>query len=358
MSPEDGRTFGGQPALSISAERTDPSRPAFIDATILPGRGMMLLRARLQLPSGEIVDAIQSPPGEIAAERLSGGNDDFAGNQSFAFGGAILAPYANRVRGKVLAEARLISTQVAGHEVRLPRNWGGRLPGAETYAMHGLILETPAVWSQPDHTCVRGRIEAGDFGVGWPGSCVIDIEWRLAAQALALRVRAQNVGAEILPMGIGWHPYFSVTDRTQIRLRLPAELRARVNNYDEVLPTGDLDPVANGPFDFREAAGRTLGDTYLDDCFTGITGLPTLAVLSDPQQGCGLTLSSRSKAIRAVQVYAPLDANYVVLEPQFNLADPFGAQWRGEDAGMVPVEPGGFVEYEVTVAPKSLPARD
>lgn len=355
MTPEGGRPFGGQPAVLIAADNPDPSQPAFVDATVLPGRGMMLLRARLQLPSGEIVDAIDAPAAEIAAERLSGGADDFAGNQSFAFGGAILAPYANRVRGKALGEARLISTQVAGHDVRLPRNWGGRQPGAATYAMHGLILATPAVWQQIDRSSVRGRIAAGDFGVGWPGSCEIDIEWRLAARALTLRVRARNVGAETSPIGIGWHPYFTVTDRTQARLRLAAELRARVNNYDEVLPTGELDPVAKGPFDFREASGRPLGDTYLDDCFTGMNALPTLAALNDPQRGCGLVLSSSSRAVRALQVYAPPDANYVVLEPQFNLGDPFGDQWRGQETGMVPVEPGGSVEYEVTVTPTVLP---
>src|SRR3954454_16355340 len=98
--------IGGEPLVMLRAVPPPTHGPAFVEASILPGRGMMLLQARLQLTSGEVIDAITSPSPDEAARRLSGGADDFAGNQSFGFGGALLAPYANRIRGRPLADVR------------------------------------------------------------------------------------------------------------------------------------------------------------------------------------------------------------------------------------------------------------
>src|SRR6185312_4127414 len=109
--------------------------------------------------------------------------------------------------------------------------------------------------------------------------------------------------------------------------------------YDDVLPTGEIGPVAGGAYDFGRPDGRPLGGLYLDDCFTDLAGPGPLAELRDPASGVGLRLSSPSAAIRALQVYAPPDEPFVVLEPQFNLADPYGAQWVGRDAGMQLLRP-------------------
>src|SRR6187402_1082871 len=92
--------------------------PRFVSALVLPERGMMLAGLRARLPGGGDVDIVTAPPaGEVAAR--FGGADDFAGNASFAFGGAILAPYANRIRGRAVPGKREIETVVEGKTVRL-----------------------------------------------------------------------------------------------------------------------------------------------------------------------------------------------------------------------------------------------
>jgi len=48
-----------------------------------------------------------------------------------------------------------------------------------------------------------------------------------------------------------------------------------------------------------------------------------------------------------VQVYAPLDKSFVALEPQFNLNDPFGKEWKGIDTKMVTLKPGESVTWKV-----------
>ncbi|MFC3069497.1 aldose 1-epimerase [Phenylobacterium soli] len=347
-----GATIGGAPVVTLIAGDAPASGPAFLAAEVLPGRGFMLLQASLRLPDGRVVDAIHAPSTAEAARALDGGPEDFAGNAAFSFGGAILLPYANRIRGRALPERREIETQIAGERVRLPRNWGGKRPGAEQYAMHGLILDAAVPFDQPSRDRITGRLAAGDFGGRWPGQAEADFEWSLAGGALLLTVRTRNVGDRPLPLGVGWHPYFALPsgDRRQARLRVPARLRVEVNDYDEVLPTGRLTPVAGGPYDFARPA--QLGDLYLDDCFTDLEA--AAVEIQDPAAGLGLRIIAPSPHVGAFQIYAPLEQAFVVVEPQFNLADPFGAEWGGRDTGMVRLEPGGTATYEARVEPFAL----
>lgn len=249
--------IGGAPACVLRAGPPDVRQPAFVDATVLPGRGMMLLQARLRLPSGELLDALAAPDLDAAARLLDGDAEDFAGNRSFSFGGAILAPFANRIRGRPLEDARAIETLVAGRPARLPRNWGGRAPGAEQYAMHGLLLSARARLRRVGTSSVEGRLDLDD-AAGWPGRLRFEVVWALEGGGLTLAVTAVNTGPAATPVGIGWHPYFRLAsgDRAGARLRVAARTRVRVNNYDEVLPTGDLEAVAGGPYDFAAPQGR------------------------------------------------------------------------------------------------------
>jgi galactose mutarotase-like enzyme len=345
-------TIGGAPVVTLTAADAPAEGPAILEAQVLPGRGMMLLQAKLRLPSGEIVDALHAPAPAAAAREFSGGPDDFAGNRSFAFGGAVLAPYANRIQGRAVGGAREIETQIAGETVRLPRNWGGKSKGAEQYAMHGLILDAAVPFAQAAPDRVTGHLEAGDFGGRWPGRLDFRFAWRLAGGALRLAIAARNTGSGPAPLGLGWHPYLALPsgDRRQARLHLPAALRAEVNDYDEVLPTGRLLPVAGTPYDFGAGDGAPLGDLYLDDCFTDLRRRDGELVVEvrDPAAGLGLRVVTPTPQVKAAQIYAPPDQAFVVVEPQFNLADPYGAEWpAGVDTGMATLPAGASLAYEV-----------
>ena len=62
-------------------------------------------------------------------------------------------------------------------------------------------------------------------------------------------------------MGIGWHPYFVLPsgDRPQVRLHLPSETRAVMNNYDDSFTTGERVPVKGTPYDFSAPGGQPAG---------------------------------------------------------------------------------------------------
>jgi galactose mutarotase-like enzyme len=274
-------------------------------------------------------------------------------------GGAVLAPYANRMRGAMSPDGRTIEARVLDRRVLLPANWGGTKPGAARYAMHGLILDARAdhwmVRSEGEREILEATFRADDFGGHWPSMTDLRFEYVLERRALTLAMLATNVGRERTPIGIGWHPYFRIPSgrRDQARLRVPAHRRLLVNDYDEGLPTGASVPVDGTPYDFREPGGRALGGLYLDDCFVdlerSIDG--SLACdLADPAASYHLRVVTPSRSVKAIQVDAPPSGSFVALEPQFNWADPFGSEWPpGTDTGMAILEPGESVRYEVRV---------
>lgn len=108
--------------------------------------------------------------------------------------------------------------------------------------------------------------------------------------------------------------------------------------------------VADTAYDFT--SHRALGSLHLDDCFTDLTPASDgmVAELTDPACDLTIRMFAKSPPVHAVQVYAPLDHPFVVIEPQFNLADPFGAVWpEGLDTGMQRLAPGARTAYRVRV---------
>jgi galactose mutarotase-like enzyme len=350
--------IGGLRVVSLSQPQTaDKAQPQFLNAEILPGRGMNIYQLRAYLPDRGVVDLISAPPLEKAKEQMNGGPDDFQGNMSFKIGGAILVPFANRIRGKLLPDGKTLETIMLGKPVTLPANWKGKNPNAEPHAMHGLILAS-AMNSVETHAgakqaaTVIGTLQAGDFQGHWLSKTDLTISAALKSDLFIFIVTATNLGSEDLPMGIGWHPYFVFPSgqREQVKLHIPARERALVNNYDDVFPTGQLVPMAGTAYDFSVAGGAPLQRLFLDDCFVNLqkdrSGYAVAEVI-DPAARYGLRVKALSPEISAFQVYAPVAKAFVALEPQFNWADPFSALWQGKNTGMVILKPGQSVSYAV-----------
>ncbi len=341
------------PAVTLQVAPT--AAPAFTAAEILPSRGMMTLQVRARLPELGEVDLLASPPlAEAQARFARSARQPFPGNESYLFGGAVLIPYANRIRGKLSADGRTVTANILGREVTLPANAGGRRPGAEQYAMHGLILDSQIGNLERRTTegedVLRGTLQAGDFGWDWPSRTELTFENVLRPDSFRLTITARNVGDETLPIGIGWHPYFTVLSgrRQAARLHLPARSRTLVNDYDEVLPTGEVAPVAGTPYDFSRPGGKAMDSLYLDDCFVDLQTAAgeVAAEVIDPAASYGLRVVAASPPVRAIQVYAPPEKGFIVVEPQFNRADPFGEEWGpGADTGMALLAPGESVVY-------------
>lgn len=348
--------IGGEPVVVLRRPRSaDQNKPQFLEATVLPGRGMAVLQIKAYIPGKGEINLLNTPPLPEAAQMLDKSDDEF-GNQVFKFGGAILLPFANRIRGKLSSDGKTITATVAGKPVRLPANWSGNNPGAEKHAIHGLLLNSKFVsvvtGNGPHESSVVATLRAGDFGGHWFSASDIRVEIKLKDDAFDMLVTVRNAGHAPLPMGIGWHPYFVLPsgERQQVRLHLPSETRAVMNNYDDSFVTGTRVSVKDTPYDFAAAGGRALGTQYLDDNYSdlipGADG-STVSEIVDPAAKYGLKLTTLSPSIKSIQVYAPLNKNFVAIEPQFNLPDPYSKDWGNVDTGMVLLDPGQSVDWRV-----------
>jgi aldose 1-epimerase len=351
-------TIGGEAVVQLTRPRAaNSAKPQFLGATFLPGEGMNMLSVKAYLPGMGEVELISGPPTLAEAKDLFEKQNDEFGNESFKIGAAFLYPYVNRIRGKLSADGKTIETTIAGKKMNLPANWHGKNPGAEVNAMHGLILNAKFEDVKSNNGAAESTISAmyhgGDFGGHWPSKSDVTIGAALKNYSLDLFVTAKNVGTDSLPVAITIHPYyhFPSGDRTQARLHVPGDQRALVTNYDDVFPTGKIVPVKDTPYDFTGDDGAALGSLFMDDCFTNLTrdkdGNATIEVI-DPKAKYGLRIITLSKHIQSVQVYAPPDKDFVAVEPQFNLADPYNKKiWGDRDTGMVNVAPGRAVAWHI-----------
>jgi aldose 1-epimerase len=344
--------IGGSDVIKLQRKATgDGSKPEFLTATILPGRGMNLYQITANIPGkGEIPIFFDLP------DQFTTGGDDSDGNRSFAGGGAFLVPYPNRIRGKLSSDGKTLTTEWHGKTLTLPANFSGKKDGAEKHSIHGLILKDQAdslnTETTADGQTQTGVIHAGDFGGHWLSKTDLTFTIALTGGAIDATITAKNVGNEPEPMGIGWHPYFAIPsgDRKQVKLHIPGEKLALVNNYDDVFPTGQLVPVKSyegGKYDYSAPDGKALGDDFLDDNFSTLkrTGGNVDVQLIDPAAAYGIHILGVSPEIKTVQVYAPPTKQFVAIEEQFNFGDPFGKEWHGMDTGMVTLKPGESVTW-------------
>jgi aldose 1-epimerase len=351
------RPGGQDPVVLQHAQMADMDSPEFVSATLLPGRGMNLLQIQAYIPQRGTVNLLASPSLDDAAKQMTGEDKDENGLASLSMGGAIEAPWANRIWGVPLDDGTVATWQ--GHSFHLPAE-GGISNG-------GLLLDRKADTVKtnvmPDGGQVQATYDAGDFGGHWISHTVITTTAQLNSRALEMNISAHNTGDQAEPVGIGWQPRFAILsgDRGQAILKLPNALRIEVADRRDGIPTGKLLPVNGTAYDFTRAGGSRLGSLNLNDSFVqlkpGLLDNGPIVELRDPKSNYGLRITILSPKINAIHVNAPANASFISIDPQFNYDDPFGREWpNGEDTGMVVLQPGQTAQWKIRLEIFSLDA--
>jgi len=352
---QEGPEVNGMKAVTISRKPTPgATKPEFTSITLLPGRGLELQQITAFFPGKGEVNVLASPSLEESAKMLND-QDTPNGDLGYRLGAAFLFPYPNRIRGKLSADGKTLTTEWQGHTITLPANNIGTKPGAERHAMHGLILKAKVEDLKVTHAAaggtVSGVIHGGNFDGHWLSKTDLVITVSLTADSVDASIVAHNVGSESEPVAIAWHPYFNLPsgDRKQARLHVPASEMAQVDNYDNVFPTGKILPVAGTPYDFQAPEGKALGSQFLDDNFSHLDnkGGPVVVTITDPAAHYGVHIEGLTPNIKTIQVYAPPTKNFIAVEHQFNFADPFGKEWGNMDTEMVTLAPGKSTTWHV-----------
>ena len=162
--------------------------------------------------------------------------------------GDVLVPFPGRVAaGRYTFEGR--TYQMAINDKEGPN------------AIHGFLRSE--MWDAdrtgPNSITFRTRL-APDQHPGYPFTLAVALAYSLSDDGLTTRMAIENIGTETAPVAAGFHPYFSVgsdhVDADQLHLPFDSYLE-----YDGLLPTGRVLPVAGSPYDFRTA--RPIGGDSL-----------------------------------------------------------------------------------------------
>lgn len=347
----------GMPSVTLTRKPTPgATKPEFTSVTLLPGRGLEVQQVTAFFPGNGTgdVNVLASPSLEESAKMLNE-QDTPNGDLGYRLGAAFLFPYPNRIRGKLSADGKTLTTEWKGKTITLPANNMGKEATAERHAMHGLILKAKVedlkVSKTADGGSVTGVIHGGNFDGHWLSKTDLVIKITLTADGVDASIVAHNVGSESEPVAIAWHPYFNLPsgDRKQARLRVPGSAMAEVDNYDNVFPTGKIIPVGGTAYDFQAPEGKALGGQFLDDNFSHLEskgGVITVTI-TDPAAHYGVKIEGLSPQIKTIQVYAPPAKSFIAVEHQFNFADPFGKEWGNMDTEMVTLAPGKSTQWHV-----------
>ena len=139
----------------------------------------------------------------------------------------------------------------------------------------------------------------------WPFAHTIEMTYRLEGGVLEVRTTVTNHAVEPMPVALGYHPWFQLTDspREEWTITVPARTRWLLSH--QKVPTGETEPTDAFFPDFRGA----LKDYNIDDVFTDL--------VRDAQGRVTATLKGRRQQIemtqgpnfRAMIVYSPNPLN-------------------------------------------------
>lgn len=129
-------------------------------------------------------------------------------------------------------------------------------------AIHGLVRWRN--WNVLDLSPSRATFGLRMFPMpGYPFTLGLTIDYELDEGGLRVCARAENLGSDACPYGVGFHPYLSVGGPIDAaELKLPA---ASVMTLDERQLPVSTQPVSGTSLDFR--SGRVIGEAVLDTCF-------------------------------------------------------------------------------------------
>jgi len=285
----------------------------YIEVKVCPevGAGIFSLRCCL---GNEWVDIMRPTPIEAVVNRSAG---DFA-----CFN---MIPYSNRIENAVL--------KFRGKTYNLEKNT------PEGHSIHGDVRFRPwHVLFEGAERIIMG-IDSRDFDdMAWPFPFYAEAEYRLSGAKLAIRLMLKNTGNDVMPGGMGIHPYFmrKLTPQDDVVI-LKAPMKG-IYPGDSTIPTGHWIGVPQ-ELDFSQE--RELGIQHLDKCYR-IFHAPTLIMW--PGSKVKLTMEA-DKIFKHTILYSPkVSHEFFAVEPVTNCNNGFNMAEEGiEDTGTVYLQPGDSI---------------
>jgi aldose 1-epimerase len=198
-------------------------------------------------------------------------------------------------------------------------------------AIHGFVRTLPWEVLQADGETAEFEValDAADYAArGYPFSLKIRVTYTLDRNGLSCAFAVQNTGAGPAPVGVGFHPYFTVGTAKidDAEARIPALGYVEFN--ERLAPTGAIVDAAGGEWDYR--AYRAVGPRRFNHCYVHLERDPqgySTAALRNPATGRAVEIVM-DRSFSAVVVYtgdaiAEAPRRALAIEPMTCASDAF-----------------------------------
>jgi aldose 1-epimerase len=173
----------------------------------------------------------------------------------------LLAPFANRLDELAFyANGKKYNFDTELGNVRGPIPIHGYLSGAKDWKMLEAKADGSAAWVTNQLDFYRNPQWMQQF----PFAHTLTMTYRLQDGVLEVRTRIENLSVEPMPVAIGFHPYFQLTDSTREDWTLSIGAKTHWLLAQTKIPTGETEPIEKM---FPDRHVVPLKDFDLDDVY-------------------------------------------------------------------------------------------
>jgi len=303
----------------------------------------------------------------------------------------LLAPFANRLdQDAFYANGKKYNFDMELGNVRGAVPIHGYLSGTNHWQLVSLKADAKSAW-------VTSKLEFTkypDYMKQFPFAHTITMTYRLANGAMEVHIRLDNLSAEPMPVAIGFHPYFALTDSVRHDWTLSAPLKTHWLLTDAKVPTGQTEPAENffggdgHAVPFSRFADKPIDDVFSDierdakgrgtitfkgvsqsisltagPNFKGFVLYSTVPMPPNPNPGRGSGGGGRGAAPPPVSTGpaiplsatdsgpAPWDRGFLAIEPYASITNCMNLAQKGLCSDLASIQPGGHWEESFWVTP-------
>jgi aldose 1-epimerase len=197
----------------------------------------------------------------------------------------------------------------------------------------------------------------------FPFAHTIDMTYRLQSGVLEVQTRIENLSREPMPVSIGYHPYFQLTDSPRDEWTISAGVKTQWLLAQTKVPTGETQPVESF---LPKPASVPLKDFDLDHVFGDL--------LRDGSGRATMTVKGKSQELdvvvgphyRAMVMYAPKPVaggqgptsaqsrNFICFEPMAAITNAMNLAHKGLYKELQSIPPGGVWQESFWVRPRGF----
>ena len=185
----------------------------------------------------------------------------------------------------------------------------------------------------------------------WPFAHMIEMTHRLKDGVLEVATTVTNMSADPMPVSIGFHPYFQLTDTPRDEWTIAVGARTRWALAANKLPTGATEPIERF---FPDPAATPLREYDLDDVFSDLVrdaqGRATMSVKGKTQQ-LDVLFGPR---YRSAVIWAPKPQNFICFEPMAVITNGINLAHKGAYKELEHLPPGGIWRESFWIRPRGF----